>query len=253
MALSSLSHAVLVGSDNANDSVYTVNWTASNYGGSFGDNGGVGFFGWEADRGGIPDDTDYFIYTSSQNGLGTSGPNIDNNGRSFGITTMGGGDLSVRRRFRGGPSGNPINQLSFDMDNGTMRTNSFLRMGTESFSVAIGGPNANVYRFLSPAGSITTTLPWTDTGLHVDIKVLNATDVQMTARRLVDNVTYSHTFTVDPFDARLLAFEAFVTQDGFGGDRYEHYFNNLTTYAVPEPGTLAALGLGLAAIIRRRK
>lgn len=261
----SISSAYIYAYDNANDPTYDTNWTTEGSG-SFGDNGGTGFLPWVKTTG-QASNSENFVYTSRHNGFGTDSPNIDTNFRSFGLTSFGGGQITVKRTAWSSTAIQMPDRFTCDVDNGSMVNGNF-RIGTETLESRFGVPvqtmsliadgNLPTYYFSLTDGfstdSYVTNLALTDTGVHLEIEKIGTHQVLFRATRLIDNVSDSHIFTLSNPSGTMATFVASsFSNSAFPAARYEDFFNNIQFEVVPEPGSMATLGLGIAGLVARRR
>ncbi len=250
--LSAFSFADVVAFDSASDPTYHINWNGA-------DNGGNGFGNWMITND-DPLTADNFIYTSRYNGFGTNSPNIDSAGKSFGISSWTGGQVQVARPI----FATDIQKFSLDFDNGDAKFGAQVSVGlrgSNGFQVSLGYLSDQASyraRIQTDTGFLghNFSIPFTDTGLHIEFVKVSDFTLKTVLTDLATSATESFSFTSNS----VLEFSEFFAISTSGNNsinapRYEHFFNNLKgeTAATPEPATLAALGLGLAAIARRRK
>jgi hypothetical protein len=254
IAVASQASAVIIAQD-----------VASNYtnGASYvGLNGGSGFQAWAA--GGWPPIS--VIGTSSLNGTGIANPNIDTAGRAFGIRQIdpSGPGFVTRNINYANPSA--INLVRFSVDLGSSDA-GFGISATKGFymSASFGGARMGVayhggqtnLRFLNDTGPLTTVasiLPHTSTRVNVQVFKLGGQQVQVTLTDALSGISDTKTFTNTSL-SNFSQFQFISYQTGTGSVK-EAFANNLEVHAnavVPEPASLAAVGLGVTALIRRRR
>ncbi len=251
-AISVHSFADVVAFDSASHPTYHINWNGA-------DNGGSGFGNWVIDND-DPLRADNFIYTSRYNGFGTNSPNIDTAGKSFGINSWDGGQVQVSRPIYA----TDIQKFSLDFDNGDAKSGSQVQVGlkgSNGFQVSlgyVGDQSSYRARVQTDTGVLAYnfSIPFTDTGLHIEFVKESDFTLKTILTDLATSATESFSFTSN---TSLEFSEFFATSSSafntVNAPRYEHFFNNLKgeTASTPEPATWAALGLGLAAMARKRK
>lgn len=243
LALGSLSASSfgILASDSAADAAYNDGWQA-------GDNGGFGFGAWQF----FPTGSAGNFVASSNNNGGGGGPGIDSNNRSWGAWANSGGSFIANRSL----NTSLFVGASFfvEMDNGWIEApgnvGSTLRVaGSNTFSTIrfVGG--SNNYELLDSMGSVDTGVGFTDGGLRIRWDILSASSYRITLTRIWGSAEFS-TVRTGLASTSFNLFQANNNNAGFDPNR-DAFWNNMN--AVPEPGTMAALGLGAAALLRRRK
>lgn len=250
--LSVYSIADIVAFDSASDPTYHINWNGA-------DNGGTGFGNWMITSD-DPLTADNFIYTSRYNGFGTNAPNIDTNGKAFGISSWTSGQIQVARPIYA----TGIQKFSLDFDNGDAKGSAQVALGlrgANGFEVSLGyfGDQSSYRARVQTDTGFTGynfSIPFTDTGLHIQFIKENDFTLKTVLTDLATSATESFSFTSN---SALEFSEFFATSiagaTSVNAPRYEHFFNNLKgeTAPVPEPATFAALAVGALALVRRRK
>jgi hypothetical protein len=241
-------HAQTIASDNAGN--YT-SWTN-------GSNQGTGFGAWNITTS-TPDtgQTGFFLGTSAGNDSGAPGlPTIDTGGKAFGLYANSGANVTALRLFS-----TPLvtsNQFHIQLDNGGVdnlsSTVGFLlgdTSGATIFSLFFNQGDT-VYRFTDAGGTTTTNLGFTRGGLDVYFSLTSPTTYDLIVNRLEGGTpsifNTSRTFGGTSIN-RVVAFNI---NAGNTGDR-NFYVNNLSVAAIPEPTTLALLGLGICGFVTRRR
>lgn len=239
-ALSASSFAIMA-SDSAADAVYNDGWQA-------GDNGGFGFGAWQFFPSGSAGN---FVASSNNNG-GGGGPGIDTAGRAWGAWANSGGSFIANRSLNTALF--TTASFSVDMDNGWIESGgnvgSSLRIAaSNTFSTIRFIAGTANYELIDSVGSVDTGLGFTDRGVAIKWDILSSSSYRVSVKRLSDNATFS-TIRTGMASTSFNLFQANNFNAGFDSPR-DAYWNNLN--AVPEPGTMAALGVGVAALLRRRK
>ena len=245
--------AATVASDNAGN--YT-SWTN-------GANSGSGFGAWTLS---LPANSGNYLGTSTTNAGGGSG-GIDTGVQSFGLWAntgaaghgyrpLTGGSLASDQRFR------------IDLDNGWI--------GSGGPSVGFGLQNSasnNLWEFYFAGGDgsytinrnggvFATGIPFTGNGLHVDFGFTGTTNftVDITAYFNAGHTSFTnYTFTgslLAQADQGVRQLHIWNANAG-SGPNYDAFFNSMSV--IPEPGTMALMGLALAGMtvffrhVRRRR
>jgi hypothetical protein len=239
---------------------------ASNYtsGSSYmGQNMGTGFNAWSLIGTTTPA---AIIRTSSLNGTGTSIPNVDTAGVAFGnrLTNSTGPAGTVRTINYANPA--QINLVKFSVDIGTSLTGSGIsverghymtaQFGGARFGVAYLG-NYTGLRFVNDTGSLTTVasiLPHTSTRIDVQVFKVASNQVQVKLTDALSGFSETKLFTNNS-TGNFSQFQFINDQTGTSVAS-EAFANNLEVHAnavVPEPATMAVVGLGAVGLIRRRR
>ena len=237
--------AASIAFDAANDSEYDDGWQT-------GDNGGSGFGPWELTiNPSNPSTGGHFIGDSANNGGAPSG-HINTAGESFGLYANSGAISFTTRSFDGGPLA-AGQTFSIDMDNGFIQDGGNVAFGLadDEFSASLtfgflGGDT--FYKVFDSAGTTSTTVPFTDDGLSIDITLGAANTYTLSVNNVI-----AATGTLDFPDPQYFILENFTAGSGGSNDAYFNSFA-VTGTPIPEPGALALTGLaalGLVGVARR--
>jgi len=241
--------AANVAYDAASNSTYDSGWTS-------GMNGGSGFGAWTLSP--QPNGSaGFFVWDSTQNGTYPSG-GINTGGESLGLYGNGatadayrsllGGSLSVDQSFR------------IDFDNGWLNSGLSVGFGLQNSSAQ------NLFEFWFSGGDAFYTISdfsgvhassngWTDGGLRLQVTLTGTTNYNLSIIQGTATNTYSG-FLLSQASQGIQQFH--VWNGGVGsGQNYDFYINSMAV--VPEPGTMALLGIALAGMtmffrhVRRRR
>jgi len=242
--------------DDASNTPYDTGWDS-------GDNGGSGWNGsWSLTMSPTAEswEAGHFIGSSTDNGDSSSGGDIDTGGRSWGLFANSGELSAATRGFAAGLLG--IGQtFVFDFDNGFIDSGSTVSAtllgagGTPDFYFSFTGDQSNYSLGQSGMfGSSTNTgIAFTDEGLHVEMTLTGANTVSTSITPLGGSTTIiDFTLAGNAAWDRVM----FENSNAGSGDANNLYINSIGVQAVPEPATLALLGMGALSLLaarRRRK
>lgn len=225
--------------DCALDPAYNDGWQS-------GDNGGSGFGAWSLSGG---SNAGQFVASSNNNG-GGGGPGIDTGGLSWGGWANQ-GDVSSASRSILSPLVTGETFFCY-FDNGWIDSGSLVQTGLTapgSGSVLRFTGGMNNYELIDDAGTTTTSLAFSDRGLILEWTITSATTYDFRAIRMEDNQSWNTSRTIAN-----TAFDRFIFQNVSAGFNPTNDAFINSTGVVPEPSSLAVLGLaGLAMIIRRKR
>jgi hypothetical protein len=237
--------AAALAADTASDPAY-------NSGFNTGTNGGAGFGAFTIVRS-VANQGFSFISSSDNNGSedGTNG-DIDTAGESFGLAVGDGGSIRALRDFTGGPL--TVGQtFTLGIDNGFINSG-----GVVGFSLRSGTTDRFTFSFTGgetryKVNGVATSFGFTTDGLRVAVTLTATDNFSATVTRLAGGeevVVGSLAGTGD-----LTGFSFINNNAGYGGSASNDAFFNspAVTGAVPEPATMALLGLGMLASLRRRR
>jgi hypothetical protein len=250
--------AATTASDSQSDSSYAT-WDP-------GDNGGSGWGGGWTFR----NQANVVLTTTSGSrgcfvgsSLGNNNPaGSDGNGdgdinslstvKAWGLYSNSGDQVYAIRPFNGALS---IGQtLMWDMDNGNIASGQVVGLrllgdpndinsrifearfvGGDSFYTLVGAPNQ------------ATAVPFTREGLHFEYTLTSASTFSLSIERLSDGSI--STYSGANVNGNSIMALAFKNQFAGSGAAADGYLNNLAI--IPEPGTMALVGLGAVMLIRR--
>lgn len=231
----------------------SFNDSAQNYGSwTNGSNNGVGFGAWSLTAStSNASNAGFFLGDSTTNG-GGSMPGINSPNRTaFGMYANNGNWAMASRAFSlplyAGAT------FSIDFDNGWIESggSTQLRLTTSAgvastFEFAGGSSN---YRVVDGSGTTNSSFGFTDVGFRLKYAITGASAYTLTVTRLSDNAIWVHNGTFG-VAGPITGFAARNQNAGPDNPR-NFYINNMQ--AVPEPGTMLAVGAGLAALAARRR
>jgi hypothetical protein len=224
-----------------------------------GDNGGFGFQPWQFSN--TNGNAGIYIGDSQQNGgppdpEGFQSKGINSpNGRSWGLFANSGGFAQVVRPFQAALGFGQTFSADWDtgfIDNGgsdgiRLSDNS---AGLELWQIVFFG-GQNTYSIIDGSGTVTTTLPFTDDGLHVAFTLTGPTTYSATITE-ADGPTQTITGSLE-HSGSVSQFAFYDQNAGFNATN-NVYANNLLI--VPEPTTVALFAIGAAvamASVRRTR
>lgn len=227
--------------DSAADAVYNSGWSS-------GMNGGFGFNAWSLSGSA---NSGQFVFDSNANGSG-SGPGINSAGRAWGQYANSGSVALASRSFASALSVGDVFECDFDngwIDNGGAVALQLWSGSNFSGNFSFAGGESN-YKVLDNSGFSVSTLGFTDGGLHLKWTITAAGyDLAATSLSSAQTWNYSGVFQ----NAGAIDKIVFTNSNaGFNGER-NAYLNNLSITPVPEPGTIIAVALGMAATARQRR
>ena len=239
--------AQVFGSDNGANSPYGV----GNYNTQ---NGGSGFQAWSNSA--TSGSGGFFIANSNGNGGGGS-PNIGTS--AFGLFANSGAMASAIRPFASALVTN--NQFSVDFDNGFIDNGSVTSLilanssGQTRFAFSFTGGTSN-YQFTDAGGTTASTLGFADTGFSLQFTLTGTDTYSFTAKNLNSSATQTVSGTLAGTGGS--GVDRMVAQNNNAGNGSANnlYVNNLSLATIPEPASLALIGLALlpgAALLRRRR
>lgn len=225
--------------DDASQSAYNSGWT-------FGSNGGFGFGSWF-----MPGGTISTNLIGDSNGNGTAGgPGINIAGKSW--------QSYLSPTWVGAAAGRSIGTFglfeTFEIDvdfgiTGGSGTGVSLFAGSDYLQV--GALGTNPLKIYTNAGTITTTMPYSDGGYRILFSVVNSNTMDVKITSLATSTSESHLATYGGIgNLNTLSFQ----HDGVAGSGQSIYANRMEkVFLAPEPATMSALGLGIAACLRKRR
>lgn len=231
---------------------------ASNYGGSWinGSNGGSGFLAWSLSN----NDNGATLFAGNFLGDSTAGAgNINTGGVSFGLyanpaTAFVNADRAFTLALT---TGNVFTfQLALNFDNGNKGFNLFAGSQGQVFNFNVGGGasvSASSGATLNPGSGTGYNYGGNDAVINVTLGVTSSTQFSYNISRTSESGFQGTLFsgTVTGLTDALSGFRFYVSGTAAGIDQNNLYVNSLSV--VPEPSTIALLGLGLAAFALRRK
>jgi hypothetical protein len=228
--------AANVAYDAASNSTYDSGWTA-------GLNGGSGFGAWTLSP--QPNGSaGFFVWDSTQNGTFPSG-GINTGGESLGFYGNGaaadgwrsfqGGALAVDQSFR------------IDFDNGWIGGGTSVGWGLQNsssqnlFEVWFTGGDS-YYTINDFSGAHASSNGWTDGGLRLQVTLKSSTNYNLSIIQGTATNTYTG-FLISQANQGIQQFH--IWNGGAGsGQNFDAYINSMSV--IPEPGTMALMGLALA-------
>ena len=224
--------------DAASNSTYDSGWTG-------GMNGGSGFGAWTLSP--QPNGSaGFFVWDSTQNGTFPSG-GINTGGESLGFYGNGaaadgwrafqGGALSVDQSFR------------IDFDNGWITAGTSVGWGLQNSSTQnlfefwfTGGDGS--YTINDYSGPHASSVGWTDGGLRLQVTLTGATNYSLSVIQGATTNMFSG-YLMSQANHGIEQFH--IWNGGAGsGQNYDAYINSMGV--IPEPGTMALMGLALAGL-----
>ena len=241
-AIASVPGAVLasfvVAYDDAADATYNSGWAN-------GSNGGYGFGAWSHSAVGTQSMGD-----SNTNGA-LGGPGINIGGRAWQAELNPGWSGAVSGRTLG--SYGIGDSLEVDVDFGAAGTPgqgvAIFGSGDVCQVQAIGLSSGNLL-INTTSTTITTSVPYSDGGYRVTFGIVNATSLDVTIQSFATSVSQTYNVAYAP-GSGVQSMTLQTTNPPSGQAVYASRMK--VTSAVPEPATMAGLGLGAAALLRRRR
>lgn len=236
LSLCGVAQAVVIAFDDASDAAYNTGWAN-------GSNGGYGFGAWSHSANGT-----HSMGDSNTNGT-LGGPGINVGGRAWRAEHNPGWQGSVAGRSIN--SFNIGDALEVDVDFG-------LSPGSGQGVAVIGAADVCQVQAVSSsstllinnfAGSITTTMPYSDGGFRVRFEWVSSASMDVTLTSFASSL--SQTYTVAYAPGAGSHFVTFQTENPVAGQAL--YASRMAVYSpVPEPFSLAGIAVGFAGLLRRR-
>lgn len=231
--------AQVIAYDDASDAAYSG-------GNVHGLNGGFGFGAWSCNPSSNSGVAGNFQWTSSQNGNGSSG-NIDTAGKSFGYYAN---SFNVSQMFRGfnvsmaGPR-----TITLDWDCGWIDQGQYSYVEIGAYRFGFTGGNANFWWEINGGGQNDSGLAFTTDGVRL---------------KLVLNGTGGYNFSASPYSTSSVWATAnfsgaftptyiLAVNGNAGFNASNNSYINSLKIVVPEPATMAGLGFGALALLRRKR